>query len=233
MNIAAGERSADWAGAGVASRFCTFMGVEIELGADVLVPRQETELLARTAIDLLALRGRGQIVIDMCCGSGNLALALASRFDHARVFAADLTASTIETARRNAARLGLADRLTVHQGDLFQAGDIAGLAGEVDLVVCNPPYIPTRRLEADRAHLLAEEPREAFDGGPYGISIHQRLVRDSVAFLRPGGWLAFEFGEGQDRMALSLINRSGGYDEATLVLDEHDVPRVALARRRP
>lgn len=210
---------------------CTFMGIKLELSADVLVPRDETELLGRKAVAILAERPEGCLVIDMCCGSGNLALGIGSQVPSARLWAADLTDTTVALAARNNERLGLTDRVSIKQGDLFSALEAEHLEGKVDLVVCNPPYISTGRLEGDSAHLLQQEPREAFDGGPYGISIHQRLIRDAVEFLKPGGWLLFEFGEGQERQAAALIKRTRAYDSVEFATDAAGNPRVALARR--
>jgi release factor glutamine methyltransferase len=209
------------------------MGIEIEVGAAVLAPRAETELLGRRALLLMA-EWPAPLVIDIGCGSGNLGLALAALHPGARVFATDITAPATATARGNAARLGLDRRVTVAQGDMFAPLAGLGLEQRADLVLCNPPYISTGRLlEGDRRHLLDREPREAFDGGPYGISIQQRLVEGALAFLRPGGWLAFEFGEGQDRQALRLVQRQGGYTAVELVCDAQGRPRVALARKPP
>ncbi len=208
-----------------------FMGVELELAPDVLVPRLETELLGREAVARLRERAGPSIVVDMCCGSGNLALAIAAHVETAQIWASDLTASTVALARRNADRLLLAHRVTVRRGDLFAALEGDGLAGTVDMVVCNPPYISSARLANNSVHLLDAEPREAFDGGPYGLSIHQRVIRDAVAVLKPGGWLLFEFGLGQDRQAISMIARSKAYEAPVVAHDADGAPRVAIARK--
>ncbi|WP_429811186.1 N5-glutamine methyltransferase family protein [Ensifer sp. B1-9] len=212
-------------------RLHRFMGVDLELAPDVLVPREETELLGRKAVSILADGPAAPIVIDMCCGSGNLALGIASDIPSARIWGADLTDSTVALARRNVDRLATGTRVSIRQGDLFAAFEGDSLEGTVDMIVCNPPYISTGRLEGDRAHLLENEPREAFDGGPYGISIHQRLVRDAVAFLKPGGWLLFEFGEGQDRQAAALLSRLKTYEPVTFATDRDGKPRVAIVRK--
>lgn len=212
-------------------RLHRFMGVDLELAPDVLVPREETELLGRKAVSILADGPAAPIVIDMCCGSGNLALGIASDIPSARIWGADLTDSTVALARRNVDRLATGTRVSIRQGDLFAAFEGDNLEGKVDMIVCNPPYISTGRLEGDRAHLLENEPREAFDGGPYGISIHQRLVRDAVAFLKPGGWLLFEFGEGQDRQAAALLSRIKTYEPVTFATDRDGKPRVAIVRK--
>jgi len=219
-----------------------FMGVTLEVGPGALVPRAETELLGRTAARILAdtepTPGRAELtVIDMCCGSGNLACGLATANRRLRVFAADLTDGCVALARRNVAALGLGARVSVHQGDLFDAlpGDGAGvtLAGAVDMVVANPPYISSARLTKDRAALLQREPIEAFDGGPYGISVHQRLVRDAITFLRPGGWLLCEIGLGQERQVKLLFDRAGTYAGLDFIADADGHPRLAVARRAP
>ncbi len=208
-----------------------FLGVDLELAPGVLVPREETELLGRVAIDLIRAGDENPLVIDMCCGSGNLALAIATHAPAATVWACDLTADTVAVAWNNVLRYELQNRVTVVQGDMFENIRNIGLEGQVDLVMCNPPYISTGRLNGDRAHLLDSEPREAFDGGPYGISIQQRLVREALDFLKPGGWLAFEFGHGQERQAASMITRTKAYSEVLFVLDPNGIPRVAITTK--
>lgn len=207
----------------------SFMSIRIAAGPGVLAPRAETELLGRTALELLG-DAPDPLVIDMCCGSGNLGLAIADARPDARVFMSDLTDETAAQARDNTIRLGLEDRVTVGQGDMF-AGLAALLAGrKADLIVCNPPYISTAKLEGDSAHLLEKEPREAFDAGAYGIAIHQRLIAEAPQYLKEGGWLAFEFGVGQDRQVGMLLKRNGVYGPINLAQNEENVPRVAFVQ---
>lgn len=218
-----------------------FMGVELLSEEGALVPREETEILGRAARErlLAVVAERGSATaIDMCCGSGNLACALATLVPEARFYASDLTDGCVRLTRRNVEHLGLGDRVTVVQGDLFaplaELGPPAvpegGLAGAVDVIVCNPPYISTGRLGKDRAHLLEHEPREAFDGGPYGLSIHQRVIREAPHYLRPGGWLLFEMGLGQEKQLGILFERSKRYEAIELDRDEAGAPRVVRAR---
>ncbi|CAM5329747.1 release factor glutamine methyltransferase [Aquamicrobium terrae] len=208
-----------------------FLGVELALASNVLVPRRETELLGSSAIAIIGPMTRAPVVVDMCCGSGNLALAIARHCPRARLWAADLTDETVALAQANVARLSLADRIVVRQGDLFAAFDRDDLTGAVEMVVCNPPYISSSRLDGKSAHLLDNEPREAFDGGPYGISILQRLVRDAVGFLKPGGWLLCEFGEGQERQVTALLSRTRAYEEPSFGFISGK-PRVMITRIR-
>jgi HemK-like putative methylase len=210
----------------------SFMGVNMFVAPGALVPREETELLGRSALDVLATLPPGPRLIDMCCGSGNLAVGIASNHPTVRVWASDLTDGTVAVARTNVERLGLADRVDVRQGDLFAPLAGLGLEGTMDVVVCNPPYISTGKLAGDRAVLLDHEPREAFDGGPYGIAIFQRVVRESPAFLKPGGHLLFEIGVGQEKQVSLLFARTNLYDAPVVMRDASGEPRVLIARMR-
>ncbi|MBZ9656848.1 N5-glutamine methyltransferase family protein [Phyllobacterium lublinensis] len=216
----------------VSPKLHRFLGVELEIAPGVLVPREETELLGLTAINILAKEQSAVLVIDMCCGSGNLGLAVAAALPNSRVLGADLTDETVDLARRNVERLGFEQRVKIYQGDLFDAMNGQNLVGKVDMIICNPPYISARRLEDSLSHLLVNEPREAFDGGPFGISILQRVVRDSASFLRPGGILAFEFGEGQHQQVAHLLSRAAAYDQISFVDNEAGIPRVAVAHKQ-
>jgi release factor glutamine methyltransferase len=210
----------------------TFLGVELRCGEGALVPRPETELLGRTALAKLHAGGDRSRVIDMCCGSGNLACAIAVHATSTVVWASDLTDGCVSWTKRNVEHLGLGDRVQVCQGDLFAGLAEKGLEGTVDVVVCNPPYISSGRLAGDRADLLQNEPREAFDGGPYGLSIHQRVMADAPRFLRPGGWLLMEFGLGQHRQVKILIDRTRQFEAIELSNDAAGNPRVVAARRK-
>jgi release factor glutamine methyltransferase len=203
-----------------------FMDVELLVERGVLLPRAETELLGLTALELV---GNDASVIDMCCGSGNLACALASHLPQARIWASDLTDACVGLATRNAVHAGVADRVTVVQGDLFSG--LKDLEGTIDLVVCNPPYISHAKLAGERAVLLENEPREAFDGGPYGLSIHQRVVKEALPFLKPGGWLLFEIGLGQERQVKMLFERTRAYQDLRMVANAAGEVRVVGARK--
>lgn len=209
----------------------SFMDLELLAAPGTLVPRAETELLGHAA--LTALRGcAAPRVIDMCCGSGNLACAIARHQPTARVWASDLTDPCVALARRNAVFTGVQDRVFVAQGDLFAGLAGLDLEGSIDAVVCNPPYISQAKLAGERSALLQHEPREAFDGGPYGLSIQSRVVKEALPFLRPGGVLLFEIGLGQERQVRMLFERTRAYGEIQSISNAAGVVRVAGGRRR-
>jgi release factor glutamine methyltransferase len=191
-----------------------FMGIELLAAPGALVPRAETELLGWIAVDALkgvARAGEARL-IDMCCGAGNLVCGIAAQLPGVRAWASDLTAEAVQVAQANVQKLGLSERVDVAESDLFAALNGRGLDGTIDVIVCNPPYISTGRLARDRAALLDHEPRAAFDGGPYGVSIFQRVIRDALVFLNPGGTLLFEIGLGQERQVARLFERAGYTD---------------------
>jgi release factor glutamine methyltransferase len=210
-----------------------FMGVELIVDKGALAPREETELLGVTALKLIrSFDNPLPKVIDMCCGSGNLACAIAHHLPNVKVWASDLTDGCIAVTRRNVAHVDVFDRVVVSQGDLFAGLAKFGIEGSIDVVVCNPPYISQGKLAADRATLLEHEPREAFDGGPYGLSIQQRVVKDALPFMRPGGFLIFEIGLGQERQVKMLFERTKAYDEIQTVKNAAGEIRVMYGRKR-
>jgi release factor glutamine methyltransferase len=209
----------------------SFMELELLAAPGTLVPRADTELLGQAA--LTALRGcAAPRVIDMCCGSGNLACAIARHQPTARVWASDLTDPCVALARRNAAFTGVQDRVFVAQGNLFAGLAGLDLEGSIDAVVCNPPYISQAKLAGERSALLQHEPREAFDGGPYGLSIQSRVVKEALPFLRPGGVLLCEIGLGQERQVRMLFERTRAYEELQSISNAEGVVRVVGGRRK-
>lgn len=208
----------------------SFMGVDLVVTPGVLIPRPETELLGRTALTSLANVQQPRI-IDMCAGSGNLACALAVHRPDAQVWAADASGECVALIRANCERLALGDRVTAWQSDLFAELTSLISAGSIDLVVCNPPYISSHRLDTQSNWLLDQEPRLAFDGGPYGINILRRVVREALGFLRDGGTFCCEFGEGQHVMVGRLLTAAAGYEDIEFV-DNESVPRVVKARKK-
>jgi release factor glutamine methyltransferase len=207
----------------------SFLGVELLAGPEALVPRVETEILGRTALDLVRTTD-GSLVVDLCTGAGNLAAAVAVAAPQVTLHAADLSTSAVGLARANMVFAGVADRVTVSDGDLFDALP-ADLRGRVDVLICNPPYISSARVGEMAAEISEHEPRMAFDGGSLGLSIVSRLVQEAPDWLRPGGWLCFEIGLGQGAYWQKRIPRFPGWEVVEPVEDDEGNIRVVTARR--
>jgi release factor glutamine methyltransferase len=211
-----------------------FMGLELFAGPQALIPRHETELLAQAVIATLrhrVLSVRGQAtVVDTCTGCGNLAVAIASADPRVRVLASDLSAAAVELARRNVEHHRLGGQIELRVGDLLQPFDEPSLHRAADIIVCNPPYISSKKLETMPGEIIGFEPRLAFDGGPLGVRILQRLIREAPALLRDGGWLMFEVGLGQGEAVMQRVARSGDYVEVSGVNDAAGQVRAVMAR---
>lgn len=208
-----------------------FMGLDLLSGPGALIPRVETELLARGCVELLRTRGarRGARVVDVCTGSGNLAFAIASEVPDAEVFGADISADALALAERNREWLQAAN-VTFRGGDLL-APFGPEFDGSVDAIVCAPPYILSAKVPHMAEEISAHEPRLAFDGGPLGVTILLRLLEEAPRLLRHGGWLAFETGLGQGPAMQRRLGRDPGYGEVRALLDAHGDTRAILARR--
>ena len=166
-----------------------FYGLELVVDESVLIPRQETETLVETALESLSDMGRktGPVrVVDVGTGCGAIALAIAKHSDRADVVGVDVSAAALEVAVKNAARLGLSDRVRFVRGDLLEAVD-----GPVDLVVSNPPYIPSGEIGTLAAE-VRREPRLALDGGADGLDAFRRLIGQARGKMAADGVMIVE-----------------------------------------
>jgi release factor glutamine methyltransferase len=209
----------------------SFLGVELLASPQALIPRRETEILGKAALEFLMKRP-DSVVVDVCTGCGNLALAYARHIPRARVYAADLSEEAVALARRNAEFTGLAGRVQFFAGDLFAPFGGLGLEGRCDLVSCNPPYITSAKVPRMAAEISAHEPKLAFDGGAMGISILTRLFKEAPPFLRPGGALAFEMGLGQGPLLHKRLERLDWVERTEAFRDAQGEIRALLAIRR-
>jgi release factor glutamine methyltransferase len=176
-----------------------FRHLVVRVRPGVLIPRPETEVLVDEVLREIA--GQTEpMVADVCTGSGCVALSIAHEHDTARVWAGDLSPDAVEAALENAARLGLADRVDVRRGDLFEAFDPV-VGGGFDVVVANPPYIPSADLPGLPGEIRDFEPAIALDGGPDGLALYRRILMEAPKWLRPGGLLLIELDERRVRSA--------------------------------
>jgi len=177
-----------------------FCGLRIAVEPGVFVPRQRTALLVAEAARLVR---PGDVVVDLCCGSGAIGAALLAAEPSIGLHAADVEAAAVRNARRN---LGAAGQ--VHRGDLFGALPEI-LRGRVAVVTCNAPYVPSAAIALMPPEARDHEPRVTLDGGPDGLGVLRRLVAEAPAWLGAGGSVLFEAAEGQVPAAESMVRRAG------------------------
>lgn len=206
----------------------SFCGIELAVSPAALIPRPETETLAELAVAALTKNSSPTpVVLDFGTGTGCLAVALAAQCKNASVHALDLSEAALALARKNAERHGLSERVTFHLGDGFRA-----LPSELrfDLLVSNPPYIPSAEIATLQPEVRDFDPRAALDGGADGLDFYRLLARETPAWLKEGGGLFAEFGDGQEAVLPSLFNDTGW----RAVSIHHDLtgrPRVLEAWR--
>ncbi|MFJ8623768.1 putative protein N(5)-glutamine methyltransferase [Kitasatospora sp. NPDC093550] len=189
-----------------------FAGLRIAVDPGVFVPRRRSEFLAAAATALTGPpRGPGAVVLDLCCGSGALAAAVAAGAAHPiELHAADTAPDAVRCARRNLAGTAAA----VHQGDLFDALPEA-LRGRVDVLIANVPYVPTGDIALLPPEARLHEARPALDGGADGLDVLRRVAAAAPAWLAPGGSLLFETSERQVATALAVTRAAGLTAEAS------------------
>ncbi|MFI7286468.1 putative protein N(5)-glutamine methyltransferase [Streptomyces anulatus] len=187
-----------------------FHGRRFAVDAGVFVPRRRTEFLVARAA---ALAPRRAVVVDLCCGSGALGVALASAADTAELHACDVEPAAVRCARRNVGDLG-----HVYEGDLF-APLPATLRGRVDVLLANVPYVPTGDVELLPAEARIHEPRVALDGGDDGLDVMRRVAAEAPQWLAPGGSLLVEASERQRDTAVAVL-RAAGLSPRVLVSEE-------------
>ena len=207
-----------------------FCGLEFDVNPAVLIPRPETELLVEYVAQRISA-DRQATIVDVCTGSGCIAVAIARMRPHARVIATDLSSPSLDIARQNATRHAVGERIIWLEGDLLGPLAEQELDGQVDVIVSNPPYIP----ESDWATLQAEvrlfEPRGALVAGPEGTELHERLLQEATRYLSPGGALIMEIGAGQARAMRRIVDQVPGYRFHRLVYDEAGLERVVIVER--
>jgi len=206
-----------------------FYGLEFLVGPGVLVPRPETEHLVEEA--LARLEGlEAPRVLDLCTGSGAVALTLAHERPDAEVTGCDISPEALTWARRNAHNLDLQERVRWLMGDLWEP--VAAGSGFFDVITANPPYVTTAEMDELPPEVGRFEPRLALEGGADGLDIVRSIIAGAGAHLRPLGWLLVELGAGQASQATRLAQASGAFAEVGLVKDLAGIERVLVCERK-
>jgi release factor glutamine methyltransferase len=205
----------------------SFCGLELAVNRHALIPRPETELLAERAWQFLStLNSQPSTVLDFGTGSGCLAIALAVNCPTAQLFAIDVSREALELARQNAARHNVAARIQFFEGDGF-AALLNG--GRFDLIVANPPYIPSATIDTLAPEVREHDPRLALDGGVDGLDFYRRLAKEAAPFLQSDGRIMLELGDDQAGAVSELFEQQKWVVEA-IQEDYSRQPRILVAR---
>lgn len=198
-----------------------FYGLEYMVTPDVLVPRYDTEVLVLEAIKQKPYAGS---VLDIGTGSGCIAIALQKHYLHAVVTATDISESALSIAKQNACLHGA--KVEFLLGSLYSP-----VRGRLfDLIVSNPPYIPTADIDKLEPEVREYDPRKALDGGSDGLDIYRQMIPQSIAHLNQHGWLLVEIGAGQHNDVVQLFKKASCFDEPIITLDSGGNVRVVGAQ---
>ena len=210
-----------------------FMGYEFFVDEHVLVPRQDTETLVEEALRLLQEK-ESPAILDMCTGSGCILISLLLEKAGSTGTGADLSPETLLVAKRNAERLQVTDRADFVESNLFSADYFQERDGKegpkYDMLISNPPYIPSAEIEELMEEVRLHDPRMALDGKEDGLYFYREITGNAGRYLKPGGWLLYEIGcsQGND---VKEIMEAAGYQDVRILKDLAGLDRVAAGRR--
>ncbi len=211
-----------------------FWSIDFKVTPDVFIPRPETELLVEASLAILSRscsRSRPS-VLEIGTGCGAIAVALAKEMRELLIVATDISREALLVAKENSESSGVQDRIRLVQGDLFAPFRRTEDHGPFELILSNPPYVPRPQIKNLEREVREYEPRVALDGGEDGMDFHRKIIFEAPFYLRGGGWLLFEVGEGQGRRISEMIKEEGSYDELEQMRDPSGIERVVKARLR-
>lgn len=211
-----------------------FMGLDYIVNKGLYIPRKETELLAETAIQLVLKDYSTQpkvTVIDLCTGIGTVAIAIANYCENSIALGSDIYKPAIEAAITNAKHFGLENKISFYNSDMFDPFESMKIKKKVDIIVSAPPYISTVKVKQMAKEIADHEPSEAFDAGPFGLSIFNKLISISPEYLCDNGYLIFECGLGQGEYLGKKLRSNINYGEVAEICDENGNIRVLKARK--
>ena len=207
-----------------------FWGLPFKVTPDVLIPRPETEFVVEAALKAVSM-AISPVIIDVCTGSGCIAISLARELLNAQVFATDRSEQALGIARENARMNQVADRIRFLAGNLFMPVNELDLHGKVDVIAANPPYIPMGDLASLQPEVRDFEPEMALIAGPQGTEIGTAIIQQAAQFLKQGGTLVMEMGMGQTAELSGIVNDTGGYKTIEIIKDLAGIERVLVARK--
>ncbi len=206
-----------------------FYSMEFLVSPDCLIPRPETELLVQRAIEFLRLRQGPQRVLDLCTGSGCVAIAVAKNHPAAGVTATDISDAALAVAARNVEKHGVSDRVRLLCGDLFDAILTDLDVAQFDIITANPPYVSDGEYEKLAKNIKDYEPPLALLAGADGLDVYKRIISSVDRFLKPGAALMMEIGYRQGGPVRGLLETTGIFNRITVEKDYNNNDRVVTA----
>lgn len=208
-----------------------FWGLEFTVTPDVLIPRPETEFIIEAALASVQDRNSPVRIIDLCTGTGCIAVSLAKELAFAHVIATDMSEKALDVARENTRRHGVSERIRFLTGDVFEPLEELDLRGRVDIIVSNPPYVRAGDLPALQPEVSEYEPVMALIAGPEGTEIHQRIISAASLFLKRHGVLIMEMGMGQTEALMRMVEATGVYGKPGILKDLAGIERVIVLKK--
>lgn len=209
-----------------------FWGLEFAVTPHVLIPRPETELVIETVMGSMQDRGQPCTIVDLCTGSGCIAVILARELPAAAIIAIDKSSKALEVARENARSHGVADRIWFIEGDLTAPLEGLDIDGQVDIIVSNPPYIRSGDAASLQPEVRDYEPALALFAGQEGTEVHQRIINVATRYLKNRGLLVMEMGIGQMETLVDNLKENGQYGSFEILKDLAGIDRVIKASSR-
>ncbi len=212
-----------------------FMGLDFKVKEGVLVPRPDTEVLVEKIIDIVNsgyFKDKENInIVDIGTGSGAITLSLAHFLKNAFVYSVDISDIALSVAKENAKLHDLENQVKFLNGSLFEPLNDENLEGKVDILVSNPPYIPTKIIEELQTEVSTYEPKLALDGGADGLDFYRDIINKSNSFMSKISIIAFEIGHDQAGALKNLLEKNGNFENITIVTDFSGLDRVIIGQR--
>lgn len=208
-----------------------FWGLSFKVTKDVLIPRPETQFLVKEALKEAKKLSPEVKIIDLCTGSGCIAVSMAVELPESKVYAIDISGKALVVAGENAKKHGVNKRITFLEGDILDPMESLGLKEKIDLFLSNPPYVSKKMMEELQPEIEMYEPMLALSGGEDGFDYYRRIIPEAAAYLKPGGYLILEIGYGQCDVIISLIEQVKVYKGIEVKKDFAEIDRVVKAQR--
>ncbi len=207
-----------------------FMSMDFLISEGVFIPRPETELVVEAVLER-ANPSQPLIIMDIGTGSGIIAVSIAMNLPNAVIYASDISQSALKLAKFNAKRHFVEDRVVFLKGSLYDAFEGLWIEGKVDFIASNPPYVPEGEWDRLQPEVHDYEPPEAILAGEEGLDCYQEIIKGACQWLKPGGHLVLEMGEGQAGPIKELISKERSLRGVVITKDLQDIERAIVARR--